>query len=126
MNIEIKEKWIAALKSGEFEQATGKLRAEVGDRSWDQNQCEYVVRETGGYCCLGVLQDVYQKETGNEAVHPWYSSFPGHDVLDWAGFEDDEREEDAEEGTNIGTLTELNDDAGYSFSEVADFIEQNF
>lgn len=37
MNQEIKARWVAALRSGEYPQAINRLRAE------------------GGYCCLGVL-----------------------------------------------------------------------
>lgn len=46
MNVEIKEKWLNALKSGEYEKRTGYLRKD--------NQ----------FCCLGVLCDLYNKETG--------------------------------------------------------------
>jgi len=42
----MKEKLIAALRSGEYEQARGALRNEEG------------------YCCLGVACDIYLKETG--------------------------------------------------------------
>jgi hypothetical protein len=48
MNPEIKQKWIAALRSGEYKQGKGGLR------------------NTEGYCCLGVLCDLHAKETGNE------------------------------------------------------------
>jgi hypothetical protein len=46
MNIEIAEKWIEKLESGEYTQTKGFLR--------DDN----------GFCCLGVLSDMYIKETG--------------------------------------------------------------
>lgn len=46
MNKEIKAKWIAALTSGEYTQ--GK---------------DYLNRN-GKFCCLGVLCDLYRKETG--------------------------------------------------------------
>jgi len=44
VNQEIKEKWVAALRSGEYKQGTGRLRIEI----------------IGGYqyCCLGVLCDI--------------------------------------------------------------------
>lgn len=41
MNKELKEKWVAALRSGKYEQGTGALRS-VDNR----------------YCCLGVLCEV--------------------------------------------------------------------
>ena len=40
MNREVKKRWVAALRSGEYEQTAGKLRDEVG------------------FCCLGVLYDI--------------------------------------------------------------------
>src|SRR6267378_4402002 len=47
MNPDIKAKWIAALESGEYIHGHGVLR------SLDNK-----------YCCLGVLCDLYHKETG--------------------------------------------------------------
>ena len=44
----IKEKWIAALESGEYKQCHGQL-------SYND-----------GFCCLGVLTDLYLKETNQE------------------------------------------------------------
>lgn len=41
MDAELKAKWVAALRSGKYKQATGTL-----------NDCG------GGYCCLGVLLDI--------------------------------------------------------------------
>ena len=46
MNPDIKEKWVAALRSGEYTQGHGKL----------YNPPENT------YCCLGVLCDLYAKE----------------------------------------------------------------
>ena len=50
MNRQIKDKWITALRSGEYNQDSdgGYLKT-----------CD-------GYCCLGVLCDLYVKETGKE------------------------------------------------------------
>ena len=46
MNPDIKKKWVEALTSGEFKQTKKHLR------------------DTKGHCCLGVLCEVYRKETG--------------------------------------------------------------
>lgn len=46
LNPEIKEKWITALESGEYPQTRSCLN--------DKN----------GFCCLGVLTDLFIKETG--------------------------------------------------------------
>lgn len=43
MNVEIKEQWVAALESGEYK------------------QCHETLRNHFGYCCLGVLTDLYVK-----------------------------------------------------------------
>ena len=44
MNTEVKQKWIDALRSGKYEQGSEKLRSVTG------------------YCCLGVLCDIYVQE----------------------------------------------------------------
>lgn len=46
MNKKIKQKWVAALRSGDYKQGIGRLR--LGDK----------------FCCLGVLCDIFIKETG--------------------------------------------------------------
>lgn len=46
MNKRIKKLWIKALRSGKYKQGQNFLRS------------------NGTYCCLGVLCDVYQKQTG--------------------------------------------------------------
>ena len=46
MDSTIKEKWLAALRSGKYKQGTGNLKT-----------------KTNRFCCLGVLCDVYRKET---------------------------------------------------------------
>jgi hypothetical protein len=48
MDAELKAKWVAALRSGEYEQARGMLHDE----------------QHGGYCCLGVLCKVVGAEWG--------------------------------------------------------------
>ena len=47
MNSEVKAKWLEALRSGKYRQSRYKLR------SLDN-----------GFCCLGVLCDIYTKEVG--------------------------------------------------------------
>ncbi len=76
MNPEVKEKWLAALRSGDYTQGQDVL--------WHKNK----------FCCLGVLCDIHAKETNN--LHQWekvYCYF-GHDidlpdeVTKWAGLKD--------------------------------------
>ncbi len=47
MNPDVKKKWVEALKSGEYKKGYGALRD-----------------HTDRFCCLGVLCDLYRKETG--------------------------------------------------------------
>lgn len=110
MNQQIKEKWMNALRSGEYSQTRGALRT------------------TEGFCCLGVLCDLYSKETGTE----WgeyqkdfaNSSFLGElatfppKVGEWSGIE---RANPYFE--EVGTLASLND-GGKEFTEIADVIEK--
>lgn len=55
MSKSLKNKWVAALRSGKYEQTTGRLRR---------------VRASGihltGHCCLGVLQEVAGRECGGK------------------------------------------------------------
>lgn len=55
MKPEIKEKWLIALRSGEYKQTRNTLRIASSD-----------AKESGdySYCCLGVLCDLYIRETG--------------------------------------------------------------
>ena len=47
MNPDIKVRWVEALRSGRYEQARGVLRKQIDDQG------------RVGYCCLGVLCDLY-------------------------------------------------------------------
>lgn len=117
MNPEVKAKWVAALRSGEFQQGKNALKSEEG------------------YCCLGVLCELHRREvdgswrlqaSGNYAYGMSTSFLPG-EVLDWAGLRnswpnviiDDER----------ASLDTHNDGStGYtvrckSFEEIAKAIE---
>jgi hypothetical protein len=57
MNPEIKARWVAALRSGEYQQTTGNLRTE------------------NGFCCLGVLCDLHSKATGIEWAVDTYGDY---------------------------------------------------
>ncbi len=74
MNQEIKQAWIEALRSGEYQQGRGQLR--------DQK---------GRMCCLGVLCDLHRKAGLGEWEEGWYknetSALPKV-VVDWAGLPD--------------------------------------
>ena len=51
MNAEWKTKWLEALRGDEYEQAVGTLHRSVATEG-----------RGAGYCCLGVLCDIYHKE----------------------------------------------------------------
>jgi len=127
MNPEVKQKWIDALRSGEYEQGSEKLRS------------------VSGYCCLGVLCDIYAKETntewefrGNEETNLqpmdyWYfddqSEFLPESVMDWAGLslnclvvKIDVEEDDEDPWFYNEGLAELND-SGYTFNDLSKLIE---
>jgi hypothetical protein len=131
MNTEVKQKWIDALRSGKYDQGSEKLRSVTG------------------YCCLGVLCDLYSKEQGSEwefrgnvetNLQPqdyWYfdgeSEFLPESVKEWAGITDKsphvkiDVEEDCGEDNWFyhEHLADLND-SGYTFNELSKLIEQQF
>lgn len=99
MNAEIKQKWIAALRSGEYEQGHRQLAVA---RKAEQ---PYL------YCCLGVLCEVMN-------YHPNPSEFEAYLPTTIAG--------EAEVGSqDEETLVRLNDRERKTFSEIAEWIEAN-
>jgi hypothetical protein len=116
------EKWIAALRSGEYAQGSGQLR--------DSNTGPGRPVE---YCCLGVLCDVAGLEPdadsdtymGNEAYPP--ALVVGMLGLDVSQVDPGERvvlrlDDDLDDAES--SLDHLNDN-GRSFAEIADLIEAN-
>lgn len=130
MNPEIKKKWLEALRSGKYEQTTGKLCEKNGDFE--------------GYCCLGVLTDLYVKEglgkweqriftsghkspecflSGDFSFGPNVSQL-AEEVRNWAGLEDTNPTISTVQVDGVHRyLSELNDE-GESFSTIADLIEE--
>lgn len=123
MNPEVKAKWIAALRSGDYVQGQGALRR--GDK----------------YCCLGVLCDLKLREDGQEWFHrPGISTYEirveGEDpycenaelpdyIQEWAGLENAVGWFTKSIG-DYDSLIGLNDDAHYTFEQIADVIEEQF
>ena len=128
MNTEVKQKWIDALRSGKYEQGSEKLRG------------------ANGYCCLGVLCDIYAQEhntqwefRGDEEINPqsqdyWYfdehSEFLPESVMNWAELKthnptvrvDVEDNDDEDNWYYKDELSDIND-SGYDFSQIANLIE---
>jgi hypothetical protein len=114
MDPKVKEMWLNALRSGEYSQTQGHLKTPYG------------------FCCLGVLCDLYSKEIGDTEWEKseYYESgataeyfegkqeFLPESVVNWAGFVC----EDPTIPSEQKKLSELNDE-GMSFKEIADLIE---
>jgi len=136
MNKDVKDIWTGALRSGEYQQVEGKL--------WKCSE---------GYCCLGVLTDCFVEATGTlwEDATPPLGSYLSELVADWAGFTEEEREDQGNDGVDVilsptaGGLdlstcslgfehrraSAINDnymngnEAKGSFNDIADAIEEN-
>ena len=110
MNPEVKAEWVAALRSGKYEQGRNKL--------WGAQ----------GFCCLGVLCDMHARATGAqwEKVGDNYyyqrqCNYLPDEVMAWAAL--DERT-----GPRVNTGTErisvaIFNDEGATFAQIADAIE---
>lgn len=114
MNQEVKQKWVAALRSGEYTQGQGSLKNAKSE-----------------YCCLGVLCDVAKKE-GQEVVEKYLTFegvyafdgkwlFPPHSVRDWAQLSTEAPY--VLVGAGMERLDHLNDSGDFSFNQIADLIE---
>jgi hypothetical protein len=136
MNPDVKQKWIAALRSGDYKQTREQLR------------------RRNSYCCLGVLTDLYDKNKV-ESKDCWcgnsYSYTNGEakckanlllppPVMEWAGLE--ASNPNVEYPTRIGwtdtpdqcnkmslepdfaSLAYLNDSEKLNFNQIADIIEE--
>jgi len=127
MKKDIKEKWVSALRSGQYKQGTGYLikSANAG------GQCKY--------CCLGVLCDLYLKEHdvelswNSEAISDTevlnVASLYGTEfvlprqVQEWAGLHEPSPCVEYNDSTEM--LSELNDHNGLDFDYLADLIEDS-
>lgn len=127
-NRRVIRRWVNALRSGKYKQGVGHLNTD------------------DGFCCLGVLCDLYvRSKAGREAGAKWVSneslscnslsgagasgnhldvvesySLPPK-VMKWAGLEDDDP-------TLRGAkrASELNDYLGLSFRQIATLIEKKY
>ena len=120
MNPEIRARWAAALRSGDYEQGRDNLRR--GDK----------------FCCLGVLCDLAIKDGEPvsaseiaEADGGAYWGYDGHpyylpaSVREWAGLTcgNPEVEVKGVDGLSWATLAAMNDDQHFSFARIADAID---
>lgn len=118
MKPEIKQKWLDALRSGQYQQTTE------------------VLHDDQGFCCLGVLTDLYRQENGGEWTKESHQAikytFVNRNYLDgtevdilpwtvvnWSGLIDQVPH------LADNYISNLND-RGMSFAEIADLIEAQF
>jgi hypothetical protein len=124
VNPEIKAKWVAALRSGEYQQARGALKRAI---TVDEEGNQVV-----GHCCLGVLCEVaitegLDIETRKGSFVPTYrfdgeSALLPHTIAEWAGL-GPIASPSIHTDDGVEFLADLNDD-GKSFAEIADLIEE--
>lgn len=116
------EKWVAALRSGKYQQGRNMLRP-------NDNQ----------FCCLGVLCDIsglgkWEDERGDDITFYTVGEDTSETVLPatvrrWAGmrhYEGEFTEKDQLGVPVIQKLSGLNDSGRWSFEDIADIIEKNW
>lgn len=115
MKADIRDRWVAALRSGRYEQGRGQLVAHRGRRYRRQ------------FCCLGVLTDLAVQDR----VVTWRALWARGDqvlppeVREWAGLPNTDPQLVAPDG-RFDTASELNDSVELTFAEIADRIEATF
>lgn len=102
MNPEIKAKWVEALRSGRYEQTSGRLKD--GD----------------AFCCIGVLCDVYPEGFWDESDY----FICGHNKAQ-SSLTDALNSEIGLSFADEGILLRMNDDYRMPFHYIADWIEAN-
>lgn len=101
MKKDVKEKWLTALRSGEYTQTKGRLHRTEASRL-----------SSAGYCCLGVLCEVAVAEGVIDSYVADAAYLPAA-VRTWAGLRFEPMQ----------TLARMNDNRGRSFEQIADYIE---
>lgn len=122
MNPEVKQKWVAALRSGKYEQGQGHLINNTKDEDDDDKNPRF--------CCLGVLCDIYGKEHGlkwepikgfNEfrigGLNSHINGYIPMEVSEWSGLDP---MGELPDGKHLASLN----DSGTKFDKIADIIEE--
>jgi hypothetical protein len=132
VNKEVKDQWVAALRSGEYEQGRSYLRSKDPNGGNDK------------FCCLGVLCDLAVKAGVTEAKDNGYgnvvygseddpnTAYPPHEVVEWADLPSVNphvpfQHKAWSENEKRAPLTALNDNTelGLGFAGIADLIEEH-
>ena len=116
MKKKVMKKWVKALRSGEYPQVKGSMCKKLNDGR-------------DGFCCLGVLTNIYCEETGkgfDELFASYYETFSGDKletgsvpapVAKWAGLK--------QRSPLKGELADIND-RGKRFKTIAKIIEERY
>lgn len=115
MKEEVKNQWVAALRSGKYKKGIGKLKTLDGE-----------------FCCLGVLCDISGLSEWVTRSHglpgcKYYEeiAYLPPSVQEWSGMQSDRGEYENEKG-NVEDLSYLNDYGGKSLIDIANIIEENW
>ena len=100
MDVELKKKWVAALRSGDYKQTQGSLGKLADDRLVQFLNPPTPLDEIDSFCCLGVLRMIEKPEG------PFY--YPEVKYDDHGPY----------------NLVTLNDQKKWNFNEIADYIEE--
>jgi hypothetical protein len=120
MNKDIQDRWVLALRSGRYQQGAYSLNRE------------------NRFCCFGVLCELYMDEHPEEREHMsensgrvgYYGNYdlPQSPILYWAEisteFGDLPGMPNEGDTSKAPYLTNLNDEAGLTFDQIADLIER--
>ena len=115
MNADVKDLWVAALRSGAYTQTTGSLQ------------------NAYGFCCLGVLCDLYRQHVGGDWTPGeaeemvFFTDADGNanfetcpdGVVKWAELDDDNPY------VSNRNLSDWNDGEKIGFDEIANLINEN-
>lgn len=113
----IAKKWVAALRSGDYQQGKGRLR---------NNQDQF--------CCLGVLCNLHAQAHPKIAAAQTDKNYLTHDaylpeeVMAWAGMQREDGtipQRKIRIGETYYTDLACANDQGVTFHQIADAIEQN-
>ena len=106
----LRDRWVAALRSGKYEQGQGELKTVFSSGTVFSS-------EHAEYCCLGVLCDVKNPDGWIDGTftyngHDYTSSLP-HRLRKTVGIDSDVQD----------VLIDMNDVQGRTFLEIADYLE---
>lgn len=117
MEKELKDRWVAALRSGKYKQGRYRLR-----------QC-YTDERSTTYCCLGVLADVVDPNgwrIGMSEEHITAGDGGGMLRRSWASKIGLTTRNSKSGRMSQHKLVELNDQYTTTFEDIADVIEKEF